>query len=137
MPAILADTGPMVAYLRKKDRYHDWAYEQFSTRPLPFLTCEAVLTEAAYVLERSGGYPEAVFDLVMAGALTVDFRMEEEAEALKHLIERYRNVPMDVADAYMVRMSELHPGSEVLTVDADFTIYRRHQREVIPLIMPY
>jgi len=89
------------------------------------------------VLERSGGYPEAVFDLVMAGALTVDFRMEEEAEALKHLMERYRNVPMDVADACMVRMSELHSGSEVLTVDSDFTIYRRHQREVIPLITPY
>jgi len=47
MPAILADTGPIVAYLRKKDRYHDWAYEQFSTHSLPFLSCEAVLTEAA------------------------------------------------------------------------------------------
>ena len=134
---ILADTGPIVAYLREKDRYHDWAYEQFSTRPLPFLTCEAVLTESAYVLERSGGYPEAVFDLVMEGALSVDFRMEEEAEMLKHLMERYRNVPMDIADACMVRMSELHSNSEVLTVDSDFAIYRKHQRNVIPVITPF
>ncbi|QXD15868.1 hypothetical protein GQ464_002660 [Rhodocaloribacter litoris] len=136
MPVILADTGPIVAYLREKDAFFGWAYEQFSTLPLPFLTCEAVLTEAAYVLYRSGGYPEAVMELVSAGALRVGFHMEKEADALKNLLQRYRDIPMDLADACMVRMSELYPDSALLTVDSDFLIYRKHERDVIPLITP-
>ena len=136
MPAILIDTGPIVAALHKNDEHHAWAVEQFKTRPLPFLTCEAVLTEVAYVLYRIGLSPGAAFDLVISGGIVTDFDMEAEAASLKALLERYDNVPMDVADACMVRMSELHSGSEVLTLDSDFTVYRRHRNKTIPLITP-
>lgn len=73
MAAILADTGPIVAALHRDDEYHAWAVEQFATLPLPFLTCEAVLTEVAYVLNRIGLPPGAVFDLVLSGGLVTDF----------------------------------------------------------------
>ncbi len=62
--------------------------------------------------------------------------METEAEALKHLLRRYHDVPMDLADACLVRMTELYPNSTLLTLDSDFQIYRKHRREVISVILP-
>ncbi|MGI9175334.1 MAG: hypothetical protein ACR2GR_08465 [Rhodothermales bacterium] len=60
----------------------------------------------------------------------------EKQNPLDSLMTTYRNVPMDFADACLVRMSELHPDSQVMTLDSDFDIYRRHRREVIPVIRP-
>lgn len=135
-PLILADTGPIVAFLDRNDAHHRWAEEQFQQWPLPFLTCEAVLTETAYVLYRAGLPPETVFDLIENGGLSVAFDMEAEAAALKGLLRRYRDIPMDLADACMVRMAERYPDSEVLTLDGDFHIYRKQGRKAILLITP-
>ncbi len=62
--------------------------------------------------------------------------MEAEAEALKHLLRRYHDVPMDLADACLVRMTELYPNCTLLTLDSDFQIYRKHRREIISVIFP-
>lgn len=78
-PLVLVDTGPIVAFLHNDDSNHLWVRKQFETLALPFLTCEAVLTEAAYVLSRVGLRAETVFDLVTAGGIIVGFDMAEEA----------------------------------------------------------
>ena len=135
-PAILIDTGLIVAALDQKDMHHAWAAEQFKALPAPLLTCEAVLTEAAFLIQRTGYNPDCVLDLLATGALRVGFDMEAEAETLKQLVKRYESVPMDLADACLVRMMEMHPGSKVLTIDSDFHIYRKHGREAIDVIMP-
>ena len=135
-PTILIDTGPIVAALDRRDAHHAWAAEQFKAFPAPLLTCEAVLMEAAYLVQRAGSHPERVLDLVTTRALTVSFDMEAEAEALKHLLRRYHDVPMDLADACLVRMAELYPNSTLLTLDSDFQIYRKHRREIISVITP-
>ncbi len=51
-------------------------------------------------------------------------------------MQRYQNVPMSLADAYLVRMSEMYEDSTVLTLDSDFKIYRKNRNESIPVIMP-
>ena len=135
-PTILIDTGPIVAALDRRDAHHAWAAEQFKAFPAPLLTCEAVLMEAAYLVQRAGLHPERVLDFVTTRALRVSFDMEAEAEALKHLLRRYHDVPMDLADACLVRMTELYPNSTLLTLDSDFQIYRKHRREVISVILP-
>ncbi len=135
-PTILIDTGPIVAALDRRDAHHAWTAAQFKALPAPLLTCEAVLMEAAYLVQRAGSHPERVLDLVTTGALTVSFDMEAEVEALKHLLRRYHDVPMDLADACLVRMAELYPNSTLLTLDSDFQIYRKHRREVISVILP-
>jgi predicted nucleic acid-binding protein len=68
--------------------------------------------------------------------LASDFRLEEQAESVARLMTRYANVPMDLADGCLVRMSELFEDPVVLTVDTDFLVYRRHTRQRIPTIMP-
>jgi predicted nucleic acid-binding protein len=69
---------------------------------------------------------------VICIALTV----QDEQTDLRALMRRYRNRPMSLADACLVRLSEIHTGGEVFTLDTDFRIYRRHGNKVIPVLMP-
>ena len=136
MASVLVDTGPIVAFLHEGERHHDWAVEQFSTLPLPFITCEAVIVEATFLLRRSNRSHEKLLDLITSDALMIGFDLEGEAEVVSALMTRYSNVPMDLADACLVRMAEQHANSTVLTLDSDFQIYRKHRQEVISVIMP-
>lgn len=132
----LLDTGPLVAALARDDRAHRWAKEQFETLGGPFLTCEAVITEACHLLHTAERESSAVLRLLESGALRLGMDLVEEASAVRKLLERYRSVPAALADACLVRMSELYDSCTVLTLDSDFHIYRRHGRKVIPLLHP-
>ena len=68
--------------------------------------------------------------------IRVDFSLSDNLGPVRRLMKKYRSTPMSLADASLVRMSELHSDSSVFTLDADFKIYRRHGRQVIPLIIP-
>jgi uncharacterized protein len=107
--------------------------EAFST---PFLTCEPVLTDAAVLLKREGREADPLFALLERGVLHVAFDVQDEQTDLRALMHRYRNRPMSLADACLVRMSELHPTGRVFTLDSDFRIYRRHGNKVISVLMP-
>jgi uncharacterized protein len=133
---VLIDTGPIVAILIPADQYHGWAREQFSSLAPPLFTCEAVLSEAQFLVNRFGGDPIAVLEMVTKGVLNVTFNVEAEADRLTKLQRRYQNLPMSLADACLVRMAELHAHSRVFTLDSDFRIYRRHGRQVIPVLAP-
>jgi len=132
----LLDAGPLVAFLDRRDDYHEWAREQFATLPPPLLTNEAVLAEACHLLRRVPGGAAAVVALHRSGALRASFSLADQAEPIERLLRKYESVPMSLADACLVRMSELRPQCHVLTIDADFRLYRRHGRRVIPTTMP-
>ena len=133
---ILIDTGPLVASVVRNDQAHGWACEIMSGLPAPLLTCEPVLTEATYLLEQHGQDATAPLRAVQRGALRIAFGLNEELAAIASLMRRYRNVPMSLADACLVRMSELHERGTIFTTDSDFRIYRQHGRSVIPVLMP-
>ncbi len=135
-PAILFDAGPLTALLNPNDRSHDWAREQFRRLPTPLLTTEPVLAETFHLLRRDRCDADEVFALADEGILKVGLRFEDEQASLRQLMARYREVPMSLADATLVRLSELHGDSRVFTLDADFLIYRRHGNKVIPVLMP-
>lgn len=132
----LLDTGPLVAFLNARDRYHEWAREQLALVQPPLLTCEAVLSEALFLLRGSRASQKAIMELVASGLVRVPFRLEEEARAVSRLLQKYADVPMSLADACLVRMSEQHGSAVVLTLDSDFALYRRHRRQVVPMIRP-
>ncbi len=137
MKVVLADTGPIVAYLNGRDRHHAWALSVFKQLRPPLLTCEAVLSEACYLLRSTPGGGDRVMDLVNRGVLDVGFGLRAEATAVSGLLRRYRSLPMDLADACLVRMSELHADSVLFTVDSEFRdVYRRNGRQVIPTLLP-
>jgi uncharacterized protein len=130
------DTGALLALLDEKDIYHKWAKTEFQKLREPLVTCEAVVTETAYLMRNLPNSWQCVVDLWARKWLRVDFDLQREWAPVHELRRRYATVPMDWADACLVRMTELHSPCRVWTVDSDFKIYRRNKRQVIPLIHP-
>jgi uncharacterized protein len=132
----ILDTGPLVAAFRRsevKDPFTPWASKLIRSLPYPLFTCDAVLTEAAYFL----GSAEELLKAVERGLLVSRFETQAAAPRLRELIKKYADHPMDFADACLVCMSEQTRDSRIVTIDrSDFTTYRRHGREAIPLILP-
>lgn len=131
----VCDTGPIVAYLNRNDPYHEWAIAVMQQARPPLLTCEAVLTEAAYFLRDDGVDVDPLFRMRERNALLIEFDMSAHWPRMRTLMRRYTR--MDFADASVVVMSETHARSQVLTLDAeDFSTYRRNDRQVIRFIAP-
>ena len=133
---ILLDTGPLFAFLAQADAHHDWAVEQWRSLAAPLLTCEPVIAETVFLLQRQRKPVHGVFELLERKVVRLELSVAEELKAVCALVTRYDNVPMSLADACLVRMSELWADSRVFTLDEDFRVYRRHGRQAIPLIFP-
>ena len=86
----LLDTGPIVAYLYSRDAYHDWAVEAFSEVQPPVITCEAVLTEACFLIERNRWPAMRVLEYVLESEIRIGLQLEHEIEAIRGLMQRYR-----------------------------------------------
>ncbi|MFT4176408.1 MAG: PIN domain-containing protein [Luteolibacter sp.] len=134
---VIVDAGPLVAYFDRSERNHEWAKACFARLTEPLVTCEAVIAEALFLLRRGGISPSALLQLITRGLLVPSFSLRDEASQIHSLIERYQNVPMSLADACLVRMAEIHTNPKVMTLDSDFTIYRKSNRRVIPVLSPY
>jgi uncharacterized protein len=132
----ILDTGPLVAAFRQpkdNDPFTPWAAKLIRSLPYPLFTCDAVLTEAAYFLCSAAKLLEAV----EGGLLVSRFDTQAAAPRLRQLVKKYADHPMDFADACLVYMSEQTKDCRIVTIDrADFTSYRRHGREAIPLVLP-
>lgn len=135
MPAIV-DTGPLVAFFDRAERDHAWAVEQIEQLEAPLLVCEPVLAEAMFLLGRSSRASDVLFRLLQNGALRIGLHIEHHLDALRMLLQKYRDTPMSLADACVVRMAEIHDRYDVLTLDSDFVIYRKHGRVPLSLIRP-
>ena len=112
------------------------APERIEKLEAPLLVCEPVLTEAIYLLARYAKAQDALFELLQNGALKIALRIEDHVDALRRLMQKYRDTPMSLADACVVRMAEIHDQHDVLTLDADFSVYRKHGRVPLKLIYP-
>ncbi|MDM8564018.1 PIN domain-containing protein [Candidatus Halobeggiatoa sp. HSG11] len=134
---IILDTGPLIALLSECDDYHNWSIQQLAYLKEPLITCEAVLTEASFLLKkRTTQEPAILLEMIHNGSIKIHFHLNDEAKNIEQLMTKYTNVPMSFADACLVRMAELYPSSVILTLDSDFQIYRKHGNQIIPVIMP-
>jgi uncharacterized protein len=136
MRVAIIDTGPLVAFLDRAERHHHWVVAQIEALDRPLLVCEPVLAETMYLLGRFSKAQDALFGLLENGALRVALRIEEHVAALRKLHHKYRDRPMSLADACIVRMAEIYERHDVLTLDSDFTVYRKHGRDPLALIRP-
>jgi predicted nucleic acid-binding protein len=132
----LVDTGPLVAFLNKRDLNHQWTVSQFAQVQAPLLTCEAVLSEAFFLLRKHSAATEALIELVNRQVIAIPFHLNEEFWRVARLLQRYSDIQVSLADACLVRMTEVYSDSRLFTFDADFQIYRRNGRQVIPVISP-
>ena len=136
MRVAIVDTGPLVAFFDRAERHHRWVAERVEELEAPLLVCEPVLAEAMYLLANYPGAQDALLELLENGALRVAFRIEEHVDVLRKLLQKYRDTPMSLADACVVRMAEIYERHEILTLDSDFSVYRKHGRVPLMLISP-
>lgn len=133
---VIVDTGILVALIDRNDRHHAWVTEQLTRIVPPLLTCEAVISEAWFLLQRVRNGRETLLQLLNHRQVEVQFDLNMELDTVVDLLKRYRSVPVSLADAELVRMAELYAQSSVFTLDSDFQIYRKNRDRIIPLITP-
>jgi predicted nucleic acid-binding protein len=134
MKCVIADTGPLVAILDRDDQDHSWAVREGLRLPPKMLSCEAVLSEVHFLTQDIPEAKDRIESWLASGQLELPFTVREHHSLLHELMARYANVPMSLADACLVRMSELWPQAPVFTLDSDFRVYRRNKRQSLPLI---
>lgn len=133
---VIVDTGVLVALIDRHDHHHAWVVEQLKQISAPLLTCEAVISETWFLLQRVKKGRETLIQLLNQRQALIRFDLDAEFSMVAALLTGYQSVPISLADAELVRMSELYPNSYVFTLDSDFQIYRKNRDRLIPLLSP-
>jgi predicted nucleic acid-binding protein len=122
---ILVDTGPLVALIHQDDNEHRICKETFLTFSEPLGTVWPVLTEALYLLNFSWEAQNALWEMIQAGAVEILPLGTDDVGRMRDLMRKYRDLPMDLADAALVRVAERERLRRIFTLDRrDFQIYR-------------
>src|SRR5262245_3863723 len=132
--SVLVDAGFLVALLSRRDANHVWAAARAAHLPPPWQTCEAALSEAFHLLGSAG--TNSLARLVRRLAVVFAVAFVEGFDPVLKLLHTYADVPISLADACLVRMTEILADPVLLTTDRDFHIYRRHGRQAIPCVLP-
>lgn len=123
--AVLVDTGPLVALCNRRDAHHGRCVEASKTLPAPLVTVWPVVTEAIYLLGFSAAAQEAVWEMFDRRALALAALTEADIPRIRGLTAKYRDLPMDLADAALVRVAEREGIRTIFTLDhEDFRLYR-------------
>ncbi len=121
----LIDTGVILALLDRDDEWHSACRQAFNATPLPLLTSEAVLSEAFHLTSRDLGDIRGLWTLLSAGSVRLAAIPHEELPEVHALMTKYRDRPMDFADATLVHLAARESLSLILTIDHDdFETYR-------------
>jgi predicted nucleic acid-binding protein len=129
---ILTDAGPLVAILDRGEAHHEACTRCLGQLTGPMLTTWPAFTEAMYLLGDAGSWraQEPLWRLVNAGDLEIAVQAPEAHKRLRGLMEKYRDRPMDLADASLVALAESRGLRDIFTLDrADFQVYRLHGRQ--------
>jgi len=132
----LVDAGPLYALINRREFFHEWAVEQANALPVPLFTCDALLSEAHFLLRRVPMGYQRLNEMVRAGLLDLSFTSAKHIARISALMAKYTDVPMSYADACLVCMAEQYPTAQVFTTDSDFQIYRIHRNQRIQVIIP-
>jgi predicted nucleic acid-binding protein len=122
---ILVDAGPLVALLHRDDRNHDLCLKTLRSFREPLGTAWPVVTEAMYLLGFSWRAQDALWEMIASGALALLSLDSGDVARMRELMRKYRDLPMDVADAALVRIAEREDIRRIFTIDRrDFAVYR-------------
>lgn len=130
----LADTGLFVAFFRENDYYHKWAIDIFRTIEPPFFVCESVISETLFQSNKQN--IGKILDLIESGVVEISFDLSKEKDSVFKLMRKYADLPMSLADACLVRMSEMNPYAVIITLDKHFETYRKHRRNKLSVLIP-
>jgi len=128
MPNVLVDAGPLVAIIDRTDSYHRRCAAALDTIRDPLVTVWPAFTEAMHLLRYDPKDQRSLWDMIDAGGLMFAELELEDCPRMRELMWQYRDLPMDLADAALVRVAEREGLRRIFTVDRhDFEIYRPHR----------
>ena len=134
---MLVDAGPLVALLDQADPEHEACVAALKTLRDPLITVWPAFTEAMYLLSGSWLGQKALWSRLETDALTLVSLDESDAPRMRELMEKYRDLPMDLADAALLRVAERDSLTEIFTLDRKhFAVYRPGRRKrfsVVPV----
>jgi hypothetical protein len=132
---ILIDTGPIVAFFDKDDRYHSLCIEILKEIREPLVTTWPVLTECFYLLNFSWEVQDSLWLFIQRGGTEIYPLEKELFIRCRELMKQYRDLPMDLADASLLVLADILGVSKIFTLDhKDFSIYRLKQKRRLTLI---
>lgn len=135
MKPVLLDTGVIVALLDRSERHHSQCVGVLSELAGSLVTCESCIAEACYLLREIRGAAEAVLSNVANGIFQIPFRLVDRAAVVERLLRKYRDLPMDLADACLVDLADRLGTGRILTLDRDFEVYRWRSRRKFELLV--
>ena len=124
MRDVLVDAGALIAFLDRTDPHHERCVEALKQIHDPFVTVWPALAEAVHLLADSPFGPDRLCDMVTEGVVRLMTLEAPEIGRIKHLMQKYRDIPMDFADAALVCAAERERLTRIVTFDRHFTIYR-------------
>jgi predicted nucleic acid-binding protein len=120
---VLLDTGAIVALLDRRENYHQAAIEAVQQSASPLITCEPVIAESCHLLRRIEGAREAVLANVEAGVFQIPVELPQCISAVRRTMAKYRDRPVDLADAFLIHLANEFKTGDILTLDRDFLVY--------------
>ena len=133
--SVIVDAGFLIALPSRRDTHHPWAVTESPNCLQSWLTCGAVVSEAFHLLGTRGW--SGLSALLRRGAVVPTFHLGGELDRVLSLMGKYASVPLSIADACLVRMTETRADPIVLSTDRGFHAYRRHSRHVVPCRTPF
>jgi len=134
---VLLDTNVIVAAFDKRDRYHAICRRTLEDLEQPVATCEAVITESCHLLSHLSGAADAILANVEEGLFEIRLHLPAAISEIKSLMHKYRDLPINFADACLIQMADELNTGDILTLDSDFTHYRwRKTKHFNLLIQP-
>jgi predicted nucleic acid-binding protein len=135
MKRVLVDTGPLVAIMSHADQHHKTCLEALHELPGPLFSCWPVITEAAWLLRRHPGVVRQLLDSISAGFLELLPVQSAEAAEIGKVIEKYRNIRPQLADAALVYLAERDGFDVIFTLDRrDFSVYQAGRKRAFRII---
>ena len=124
MKPTLLDTGVIVGLLDRSEAHHARCVTALEGLEGPLVTCEAVIAESCYLLRGLPGAAETVIENVERGIFQIPFQLSSSAQRVRNVMRKYRDQPMDLADACLVQLADELNTGDILTLDRDFESYR-------------
>jgi predicted nucleic acid-binding protein len=135
MKPVLLDTGPIVALIDSSDSFHKVCVESMSSLAVPLVTCESVIAESCYLLRKVAGAAEAILENVASGVFQIPLALPSYARDVQRTIAKYRDREIDLADACLIHLANEFKTGVILTLDADFRVYRWGKNNPFELVV--
>ena len=121
---VLVDSGPLIALFHEKDEFHESVKETLKVKDLLLITTWPVITEVFYFLSSFKGKGEKFLEWIERGGILISDLKISDIQSIRKRIQKYSNVPMDLADATLVIIAERDSIYQILSIDSDFQIYK-------------